>query len=116
MKATRVFLVILITVFTVLASLTSCNQDLFGNKEPVDITLDKTLLEFDTIGEVLGRNIQLTATATLKDGSTSSDIVWIDLPDDPMAFKPISTSKGVLTFQILKAQTCHHNQGRSHIP
>lgn len=93
-------------LFVVLSSfLTSCNGDIFGNNEPVDISLDKTLLEYDTITEVLGRNIQLTATATLKNGSTSTDIVWMDLPEDITSFRVISTSKGVLTFQILKAGT-----------
>lgn len=100
-KRIAIFLIAVFAVF----SFVSCDSDLFGSKEPTDISISDTLLEFETMNEVQGKNIQLTATATMKDGSTSTDIVWIDMPSDITAFKTVSTSKGVLTFQILKAGT-----------
>jgi uncharacterized protein YjdB len=100
-KRIAIILVAVLAVF----SFVSCDSDLFGSKEPTDITISDTLLEFNTMSEVQGKNLQLSATATMKDGSTSTDIVWIDMPSDITAFKTVSTSKGVLTFQILKAGT-----------
>lgn len=98
---------IAVALFAVLmvVSVVSCDQDMFGSKEPTDISLDKNLMEFDTIGEILGKNLQLTAKAKTKDGKESTDITWLDMPSDTTAFKVVSTSKGVLTFQILKPGT-----------
>ena len=92
----------LLFVFTAL--FTSCNGDLFGSKEPTDIKISSTLMEFDTIAELQGKNLQLSAEITMKDGSTSTDVRWT-VPEDPSAFKVYATARGVLTFQILKAGT-----------
>ena len=96
-----VFLFALVSFMMIFAS---CNGDMFGSKEPTDITISETLMEFETIGDVLGRNLQLSASVTLKDGSTSTDVKW-SVPEDITAFKVNSTAKGVLTFQVLKAGT-----------
>lgn len=102
---TRIKFFAFFTLLIAFASLlTSCNGDLFGTKEPTDITISDTLLEFDTIAELQGKNLQLSAKITMKDGSESTDVVWT-VPEDTSAFKVYATSKGVLTFQILKAGT-----------
>lgn len=100
----RIALILLAVLF--LGLFVSCSEDMFGTKEPTDISLDKNLMEFETISEILGKNLQLTATVKTKDGNTTSDnITWVDMPTDTTAFKVVSTSKGVLTFQILKPGT-----------
>ncbi len=96
-----------ITVLFVLASVftfVSCDNDIFGNNRPMDITLNSTLMEFDTINEVLGKNLQLEATVSLKGGGTSKDVIW-QVPEDTTAFKTQSTAGGILTFQIYKSGT-----------
>jgi uncharacterized protein YjdB len=96
-------------VFVLLAILVlfvSCSEDMFGTKEPTDISLSASLMEYETISDIRGKNLQLSATVTTKDGNTSSDnIVWLDMPTDISAFKVVSTSKGILTFQIYKSGT-----------
>ena len=84
--------------------LPSCSDDMFGNNQPTDIKLSSTLMEFDTIAEVQGRNLQLTAEITLKGGGVSKDVKW-EPPEDASAFKVQSTAGGVLTFQIYKSGT-----------
>ena len=77
---------------------------LADNSQPTGIRLSSTLMEFDTIAEVQGRNLQLEATIDLKNGGTSKDVIW-ETPEDTSAFKVQSTSDGVLTFQIYKSGT-----------
>ena len=74
------------------------------NSQPTGVRLSSTLMEFATIAEVQGRNLQLEATIDLKNGGTSKDVVW-ETPEDTNAFKVQSTSDGVLTFQIYKSGT-----------
>jgi uncharacterized protein YjdB len=96
-----VFVLLAILVFAV-----SCSDDMFGTKEPTDISLSTTLMEYETLADVRGKNLQLSASVKTKDGNTSTDnIVWVDMPTDTSAFKVVSTSKGVLTFQIYKSGT-----------
>ena len=93
---------LLLVAFTLI--LPSCSDDIFGNNQPTDIQLSSTLMEFDTIAEVQGRNLQLEATISLKGGGTSKDVIW-EPPEDQSAFKVQSTAGGVLTFQIYKSGT-----------
>lgn len=89
---------------TLIISIFSCSDDVFGNNEPTYIKLSSTLMEFDTIQEVQGKNLQLEATITLKGGASSRDVKW-EPPEDQSAFKVQSTAGGVLTFQIYKSGT-----------
>ena len=74
------------------------------DKLPADIKLSSTLMEFDTFAEIQGRNLQLTAEITLRDGGTSKDVVW-ETPEDTSVFKVQSMADGILTFQICKPGT-----------
>ena len=97
---------IVFVLLAILVLFVSCSEDMFGTKEPTDISLDKNLMEYETISDVRGKNLQLIASVTTKDGNTTSDnIVWMDMPTDTSAFKVVSTSKGILTFQIYKSGT-----------
>ena len=105
--------IMLLVIAFVSAFFTSCSDDIFGTKVPVDIKLSKSLIEYNTISEILGKNLQLEATVTLKDGSKTNDVTW-KVPDDTTAFKVHATSGGILTFQISKSGT-YVEIGRAHV-
>ena len=103
-KISSSFFAVFFITFTIVATLMGCDSDIFGNNQPTDITLSSTLMEFDTIKEIQGKNLQLEATITLKGGSKSKEVSW-EFPSDDKAFKVQSTAGGVLTFQIYKSGT-----------
>lgn len=93
-----------IALMAILMILPSCSDDIFKNNQPTDIKLSSTLMEFDTIQEIQGKNLQLEASISLKGGGTTRDVIW-EPPQDQSAFKVQSTAGGVLTFQIYKSGT-----------
>ena len=100
-KAALIAAVVMLIASTVFVS---CDNDIFGNNKPVDLTLSNTLMQYNSFTEIEGKILQLEATAILKSGAESRDILW-DTPTDPTAFKVYSSANGKLVFEVLKSGT-----------
>ena len=85
-------------------SLVGCTNDLFGVNTPVSVSLDKTLIEYDSLSYADSTQV-LTAEVLLKGGGTTTDVRWdIEaINGQQSAIQVLSTASGRLQFLIKQA-------------
>lgn len=85
-------------------SLVGCSNDLFGVNTPVSVSLDKTLIEYDSLSYADSTQV-LTAEVLLKGGGTTTDVRWdIEaINGQQSAIQVLSTASGRLQFLIKQA-------------